>query len=147
MRRIDVPSAKVTAWRAGKLKPELDVWDALRAALPVGTISGAPKVRAMQIIDTLETNRRGPYGGGYGHVSFSGAMDVALALRTMVVPTNSSAALYDNSHAPPRREWRVHVQAGAGIVADSVPEAEYQECVNKANALSRAIDLAEASFL
>ena len=93
---------------AGKLKPELDAWDALRAALPVGTISGAPKVRAMQIIDELEVNRRGPYGGGYGYVSFSGAMDMALALRTMVVKADATEALYD---AAGRRDWDVHLQA------------------------------------
>jgi anthranilate synthase component I len=135
---------------AGKLLPELDAWDALRAALPVGTISGAPKVRAMQIIDELEVNRRGPYGGGYGYVSFGGAMDMALALRTMVIPTDATEALHDHGHrrgGGARREWRVHLQAGAGIVADSLPESEFQETVSKSNALSRAIDLAESAFL
>lgn len=102
---------------AGDLRPELDAWDALRAALPVGTISGAPKVRAMQIIDELEPSRRGPYGGGYGYVSFSGAMDIALALRTMVVPTDATAALYrhggggeGDGEGRARREWQVHLQ-------------------------------------
>ncbi|MEW5318635.1 MAG: hypothetical protein WDW38_009842 [Sanguina aurantia] len=78
----------------GKLLPELDVWDALRAALPAGTVSGAPKVSAMKIIDRLEHLRRGPYGGGIGHVSFTGTMDMALGLRTMVIPTESRDTLY-----------------------------------------------------
>ena len=101
----------------------------------------------MQIIDKLEVNQRGPYGGGFGHVSFTGRMDMALALRTMVIPTKSEDTLYDYSGDVPRREWNVHLQAGAGIVADSVPENEYQETVNKSNALNRAIDLAERCFL
>jgi anthranilate synthase component I len=94
---------------AGKLKKELDAWDALRAALPVGTVSGAPKVRAMQIIDELEVNRRGPYSGGYGYVSFSGNMDMALALRTMVIPTSAADTLVRAEQAGDRRrrEWKV----------------------------------------
>lgn len=135
----------------GKLLPKLDSWDALRAALPAGTVSGAPKVRAMQIIDELEVSKRGPYGGGVGHVSFTGSMDMALGLRTMVIPDASLDTLYRydaaNPAAPPRREWSVHLQAGAGIVADSVPEKEFEETVNKAAALGRAIDLAEEAFL
>lgn len=131
----------------GRLLPQLDCWDALRAALPVGTVSGAPKVRAMQIIDELETHRRGPYGGGIGHVSFTGGMDMALALRTMVVQTAPGDTLYSYRGATPRREWVVHLQAGAGLVADSQPAAELQETVNKAAALGRAIDLAEAAFV
>jgi anthranilate synthase component 1 len=120
----------------GRLRPGLDSWDALRAALPVGTVSGAPKVRAMQIIDELEPVRRGPYAGGIGAVGYDGDMDIALALRTMVVPTATD-------HAP----WTVHLQAGAGVVLDSDPRAEYDETMNKAAALGRAIDLAEAAFL
>ncbi|MBX3404938.1 MAG: anthranilate synthase component I [Phycisphaeraceae bacterium] len=120
----------------GHLRPELDCWDALRATLPVGTISGAPKIRAMQIIDELEPVRRGPYGGGMGYVSLDGDMDIALALRTMVVPT----AMHADG------QWVYHLQAAGGIVADSEPEAEYQETVNKAAALARAIDVAEAAF-
>lgn len=134
----------------GELLPQLDAWDALRAALPAGTVSGAPKVRAMQIIDELEVNKRGPYGGGIGHVSFTGAMDMALGLRTMVIPDAAEDTLYrynGNSSGTPRREWSVHLQAGAGIVADSRPEAEYEETVNKSAALGRAIDLAEAAFV
>lgn len=132
----------------GHLRPELSAWDALRAALPAGTVSGAPKVRAMQIIDDLEVNRRGPYGGGIGNVSFTGGMDMALALRTMVIPTAPPAdTLYSYGGERPRREWVVHLQAGAGLVADSVPESEYEETVNKAAALGRAIDLAEQAFV
>jgi anthranilate synthase component 1 len=121
----------------GVLRGGLDCWDALRAMLPVGTISGAPKIRAMQIIDELEPVRRGPYGGGMGYAGLDGQMDIALALRTVVVPT----AMWDG------RAWTYHLQASGGIVADSQPEAEYMETVNKAAALARAIDLAEAAFL
>lgn len=120
----------------GVLAAGLDSWAALRAALPAGTVSGAPKVRAMQIIDELEPTRRGPYGGGIGVVSFDDQMDIALALRTMVVPVEAH-----------RKDcWTIHLQAGAGIVADSQPTAEYEETVSKAAALARAIDLAEAAF-
>jgi anthranilate synthase component 1 len=148
----------------GTLRPELDAWDALRAALPAGTVSGAPKVRAMQAIDALEAAKRGPYGGGIGHVAFGGSMDMALGLRTMVIPTADEDGLYSygsqggggsgsgsgNGGGRParaRREWAVHLQAGAGIVADSVPAAEFEETVNKAAALGRAIDLAEQAFV
>lgn len=127
----------------GKLREGLDCWDALRNTLPVGTVSGAPKVRAMQIIDELEPTRRGPYAGGIGVVGFNGDMDIALALRTMVIPTQQ-AQRHEGTQA--RRVWEVHLQAGAGIVADSVPASEYEETVNKAAALGRAIDLAEAAF-
>ncbi len=120
----------------GCVREGLDCWDALRAALPVGTISGAPKIRAMQIIDELEPVRRGPYGGGMGWVGLDGEMDIALALRTMVVPT----ALREGG------AWTYHVQAAGGIVADSEAGAEFQETVNKAAALARAIDVAERAF-
>ncbi|KAL3160773.1 hypothetical protein ABBQ38_009186 [Trebouxia sp. C0009 RCD-2024] len=136
----------------GKLLPELNAWDVMRAALPAGTVSGAPKVRAMQIIDELEMNKRGPYGGGMGYVAYNGNMDVALALRTMVIP-NPPPPLHDStsptngSSNQGRKEWTVHLQAGAGLVADSVPESEYEETVNKAAALGRAIDLAEQAFV
>jgi anthranilate synthase component 1 len=123
----------------GRLRQGLDCWEALGATLPVGTVSGAPKVRAMQIIDELEPTRRGPYAGGIGAVSFAGDMDIALALRTMVIPVAKMAAAAPHT-------WTVHLQAGAGIVADSVPAAEYEETVNKAAALGRAIDLAEIAF-
>ena len=124
----------------GSLLDELGPWDVLRAALPAGTVSGAPKVRAMQIIDDLEVTRRGPYGGGIGYVGFTGEMDMALALRTMVIPTRQA------KESAGSREWMIHLQAGAGVVADSNPESEYQETVNKAAALGRAIDLAESAF-
>ncbi len=124
----------------GELRAGLDAWDALRAALPVGTISGAPKIRAMQIIDELEPVRRGPYGGGLGYVGLDGQMDIALALRTMVVTPAPS----DASGAPSR--WRYHLQASGGIVADSDANAEFQETVNKAAALARALELAEKAF-
>jgi len=120
----------------GRLREGLDCWDALRGTLPVGTVSGAPKVRAMQIIDELEPTRRGPYAGGIGYVSLDGDMDMAIALRTMVIPTAHRSG----------GDWSVHLQAGAGIVADSVPAREYEETVSKAAALNRAIDLAEVAF-
>ncbi|MBL8888050.1 MAG: anthranilate synthase component I [Phycisphaerales bacterium] len=120
----------------GKLRAGLDCWDALRAALPVGTISGAPKVRAMQIIDELEPIKRGPYGGGIGYVGLDGQMDIALALRTMVIPCGARNA----------DGWLYHLQAAGGIVADSKAEPEFLETVNKAAALARAIALAESAF-
>lgn len=125
----------------GVLREGLDAWDALRAALPVGTISGAPKIRAMQVIDELEPVRRGPYGGGMGYVDLEGDMDIALALRTIVVPTDLRSADQQG-----RTIWTYHIQASGGIVADSQIDAEYQETVNKAAALGRAIDVAESAF-
>ncbi len=104
-------------------------FDALRASLPAGTLSGAPKVRAMEIIDELEPHRRGPYGGAVGYVDFSGNMDTCIALRTMVLLGHTA-----------------YVQAGAGIVADSVPASEYQETVNKAMSLLRALEVAETQL-
>ena len=121
----------------GQLRPGLDCWDALRATLPVGTVSGAPKVRAIQIIDELEPVRRGPYSGGIGAVGWNGDMDIALALRTMVIPTAAH-----KEGAP----WDVHLQAGAGVVLDSVPAAEFEETIAKCAGLGRAIDLAERAF-
>ena len=105
-------------------------FDALRAILPVGTVSGAPKIRAMEIIDELEPTRRGPYGGAVGYFDFSGNMDTCIALRTLVVTGDET------------KGYRVDAQVGAGIVADSDPDAEYEECVNKARALVQAIDMA-----
>ena len=109
----------------GKLRAGLDWLDLLRATFPAGTLSGAPKVRAMEIIDELETLRRGPFGGCCGYVDYSGNMDLAITIRTMLA-----------------HEGRVSVQAGAGIVADSDPRLEYKECENKARALIQAIDMA-----
>jgi len=110
----------------GTLRPEFDHFDVLRACFPAGTVSGAPKIRAMQIIDELEPTRRGPYAGAIGYFSFEGNMDTAITIRTIVV-----------------RNGIAYVQAGAGIVADSVPATEYQETVNKARALLRALEMAE----
>jgi anthranilate synthase component 1 len=109
----------------GRLRPGLDWLDLLRATFPAGTLSGAPKVRAMEIIDELENLRRGPYGGCVGYVDYSGNMDTAIAIRTMVV-----------------KDGEIFLRNGAGIVADSDPDSEYEECVNKARALIEAIDLA-----
>ena len=108
-----------------RLRPELDWLDLLRATFPAGTLSGAPKVRAMEIIDELETVGRGPYGGCVGYIDYSGNMDMAITIRTMVVADGS-----------------ITVHAGAGVVADSKPELEFKECVNKAQAMITAIDLA-----
>lgn len=113
----------------GKLQAGLTAFDALRASLPAGTLSGAPKVRAMEIIDELEPHRRGPYGGAVGYVDFSGNMDTCIALRTMVLLGQTA-----------------YVQAGAGLVADSVPASEYEETVNKAMSLLRAIEVAETQL-
>ncbi|MDO8491130.1 MAG: anthranilate synthase component I [Dehalococcoidia bacterium] len=110
----------------GKLRPELNAFDALRACFPAGTVSGAPKIRAMQIIAELEPDKRGPYAGAVGYFSFSGNADTAITIRTIVV-----------------KDGTAYVQAGAGIVADSVGEREYHESLNKAKALLNAIDEAE----
>ena len=121
----------------GRLVPDLDCWDALRSTLPVGTISGAPKIRAMQIIDELEPVKRGPYGGGFGCVGLDGEMDIALTLRTIVVPLKRCD--------PAAGRWVYHLQAAGGIVFDSQTDAEYAETVNKSAALGAAIDSAEAA--
>lgn len=121
----------------GKLREDQTCWDALQMALPVGTVSGAPKVRAMQIIDELEPTRRGPYGGAVGYADFAGNLDMAIALRTMVVRQDPDDA----------SQWVVHIQAGGGIVADSDPDAEHQETVNKAAALAKAVHLAQKAFV
>jgi anthranilate synthase component 1 len=110
----------------GKLAPSETALSAMRAALPAGTLSGAPKVRAMEIIDELEPVRRGPYGGAVGYLDFSGNLDTCIALRTIVIKGQTA-----------------YIQAGAGIVYDSVPAEEYQETMNKAMGLLRAIEMAE----
>src|SRR5438128_3402528 len=114
---------------SGRLESGKTAFDALRACLPAGTLSGAPKVRAMEIIDELEPCRRGPYGGAIGYVDFSGNMDTCIALRTMVLKGRTA-----------------YVQAGAGIVADSVPELEREETLNKAMGLFRAVEMAETQL-
>ena len=111
----------------GRLKPELTPYDALRSCFPAGTVSGAPKIRAMEIIAEIEGEKRGPYGGAVGYFSFSGNMDTALVLRTGVY-----------------KDGVMYVQAGGGVVSDSTPGDEYEETVHKAGALMRAIERAEA---
>ena len=111
----------------GKLRRDLNIFDALQACFPAGTVAGAPKIRAMEIIAELEPEKRGPYAGAAGYFSFSGNMDMAIAIRTMVV---SKGVAY--------------VQAGCGVVYDSIPEREYKETMSKAQALLKAIDQAES---
>ncbi len=113
---------------SGTLAGGLAAKDVVKAAFPAGTLSGAPKIRAMEIIEELEPARRGVYGGAVGYLSYTGNMDLAIAIRTLVTAGDT-----------------IHVQAGAGIVADSQPEAEYQECVNKARAVVRAVELVRQS--
>jgi anthranilate synthase component I len=113
----------------GKLKPGLDAIDVLKATFPAGTVSGAPKVRAMEIIDELEPSKRGIYAGAVGYLGFNGDMDVAIAIRTGVIKDN-----------------KLYVQAGAGIVADSVPQSEWDETQNKAKAVLRAAELVQAGL-
>ena len=113
----------------GILDDRYDAFDALRVSLPVGTVSGAPKIRAMQIIDELEPTRRGPYGGAVGYIDFAGDMDTCIALRTIVAHRGG----FD-------------VQAGAGVVADSVPASEYEESMNKARALLKAVAIGAAGL-
>ena len=114
----------------GRLKPEMDAFDLMRATFPAGTVSGAPKVRAMEIIEELEGERRGLYAGAVGYFSYDGSMDTCIAIRTMLMQGDT-----------------LYVQAGAGIVADSDPAGEYQECMNKASALLAAVDRAEQGIL
>ncbi len=110
----------------GKLSSGKDSYDVIRACFPAGTVSGAPKIRAMQIIDELEPTRRGPYAGAVGYFGFSGNMDTCITIRTLVIKDNVA-----------------YIQAGGGVVADSDPAAEYQETVNKAKAMMRAVAMAE----
>jgi anthranilate synthase component 1 len=110
----------------GKLKKDMSAFDALRACFPAGTVSGAPKIRAMEIIAEVEPEKRGPYAGAAGYFSFNGDMDMAISIRTMVV-----------------KDGIAYTQAGGGIVYDSVPEREYEETMNKAGALLNAISQAE----
>jgi len=114
----------------GKLRADCDAIDLLRATFPAGTLTGAPKVRAMQIIEELEPERRGLYGGAVGYIEHRGNMDMSIAIRTMLI-----------------QDDQIYVQAGGGIVADSDTEAEYQETIHKASALIRAIDLASGGRL
>jgi anthranilate synthase component 1 len=111
----------------GRLAPGVDALDVFKASFPAGTVTGAPKVRAMQIIDALEPVKRGVYSGAVGYLGFNGDMDVAIAIRTAVV-----------------KDGRLHVQAAAGVVADSDPQSEWQETLHKARALLKAAELAAA---
>ncbi|MFM9835009.1 MAG: anthranilate synthase component I [Methylophilaceae bacterium] len=113
----------------GKLKPNMDAIDVLKATFPAGTVSGAPKVRAMEIIDELEPSKRGIYAGAVGYLGFNGDMDVAIAIRTGVI-----------------KNKKLYVQAGAGIVADSVPQSEWEETQNKAKAVIRAAEMVQAGL-
>jgi anthranilate synthase component 1 len=110
----------------GQLKPSTTAFDLVRATFPAGTVSGAPKIRAMEIIEELEPHRRGPYAGMVGYFDYSGNFDSAITIRTVLA-----------------KEGRAYIQTGAGIVADSVAEREYQECKHKARALVRAVELAQ----
>jgi anthranilate synthase component 1 len=110
----------------GELDPSLDAYDVMKACFPAGTVSGAPKIRAMEIIEELEPTRRGPYAGAVGYFSFSGNMDTCINIRTVVI-----------------KGRQAYIQAGAGIVADSDPEREYEETCNKARAMMKAIEMAE----
>ena len=114
----------------GKLRQDKDAYDALRSCLPAGTLSGAPKIRAIEILSELEGERRGPYGGAVGYFGFDGAMDTAITIRTMVIKNGTA-----------------YIQAGGGIVADSIPESEYQETLHKARAALRALEEAESRNL
>ncbi|WP_321365810.1 anthranilate synthase component I [uncultured Desulfuromusa sp.] len=114
----------------GQLRPDLDCFDVFRAAFPAGTLSGSPKIRAMEIIDELEPVRREVYGGAVGYFSFSGNMDLAIAIRTLQIEKD-----------------KFYLQAGAGIVADSDPEMEYQETLNKARGVKRAIEMANRGLV
>jgi anthranilate synthase component 1 len=120
----------ITSNVTGQLTEEHDAFDALAACLPAGTVSGAPKVRAMEIIDEVEPHRRGPYAGAVGYIDFAGNMDTCIALRTLVV-----------------QDGTAYVQAGAGIVADSVPVHEYEETLNKARGLLKAIEITQMRAL
>jgi anthranilate synthase component 1 len=113
----------------GQIKPEMSAFDVLRATFPAGTVSGAPKIRAMEIIDELEPVKRGIYSGAVGYISWSGNMDTAIAIRTAVI-----------------KDEQLYIQAGAGIVYDSVPENEWAETMNKGRAIFRAVALAEAGL-
>lgn len=110
----------------GEIRDDLDALDAISAVLPAGTLSGAPKIRACQLIGELENNKRGIYGGAIGYIDFTGNMDTCIAIRIAY-----------------KKNGKVFVRSGAGIVADSVPETEYQECINKAQAVVNALKMAE----
>ncbi|CAA3002151.1 anthranilate synthase alpha subunit 1, chloroplastic [Olea europaea subsp. europaea] len=135
---------KITA----ELLDHLTCWDALQATLPVGTVSGAPKVKAMELIDRFEVTRRGPYSGGFGGISFTGDMEIVLAIGTMIFSTEAcNGTIFSYKDANKKQEWVAHIQAGAGIVADSDPHEKQIECQRKAAQLVHAIELAESAFV
>ena len=110
----------------GEISDSCDALDAIEAVLPAGTLSGAPKIRACQLIGELENNKRGIYGGAIGYIDFTGNLDTCIAIRIAY-----------------KKNGKVFVRSGAGIVADSVPENEYQECINKAKAVMKAIEISQ----
>jgi anthranilate synthase component 1 len=113
----------------GQLRDKMSAMDVLRATFPAGTVSGAPKIRAMEIIDELEPVKRGVYSGAVGYLAWNGNMDTAIAIRTAVI-----------------KDGQLNIQAGAGVVADSVPDLEWKETMNKGRAVFRAVALAEAGL-
>ena len=119
----------ITSNVTGQLRDGQTAFDALRAGLPAGTVSGAPKVRAMQIIDEVEPQKRGPYGGAVGYIDFTGNMDTCIALRTLVIQGKTA-----------------YIQAGGGVVYDSDPGSEYEETLSKARGLLKAIEIAESQL-
>jgi anthranilate synthase component 1 len=120
----------ITSNVTGRLRDGQTAFDSLRAGLPAGTVSGAPKVRAMEIIDEVEPQKRGPYAGAVGYIDFTGNMDTCIALRTLVVQGN-----------------KAYIQAGGGVVYDSIPSEEYEETVNKARGLLKAVEIAESQVI
>jgi anthranilate synthase component 1 len=120
----------ITSNVTGRLRPGKTAFDALRAGLPAGTVSGAPKVRAMQIIDEVEPTKHGPYAGAVGYIDFTGNMDTCIALRTLIIQGRTA-----------------YVQARGRGVYDSLPSSEYEETVNKARGLLKAIEIAEKNQL
>ena len=114
----------------GQIREDRDALDAVSSILPAGTLSGAPKIRAAQIINDLENNKRGIYGGAIGYISLTGNLDLCIAIRIAY-----------------KKNGKVYVRSGAGIVADSVPETEYQECLNKARAVVMSLELAQEENL
>ncbi|MBI5598799.1 MAG: anthranilate synthase component I [Deltaproteobacteria bacterium] len=113
----------------GRMRDDVDSFGVLRACFPAGTLTGAPKIRAMEIIEEVEPSKRGVYGGSVGYISFSGNMDMCITIRTLLI-----------------KDGRIYIQAGAGIVADSDPEKEYEETVNKARGMLKAVEMARAGF-
>jgi anthranilate synthase component 1 len=136
----------ITSNVTGELDESKTALDALKVSLPVGTVSGAPKIRAMQIIDELEPTRRGPYGGAVGYLDFANNMDTCIALRTIVWTPGDAASGQAVASSSCPSSGTYDVQAGAGIVADSIPASEYEETLSKAKAMLKAVEIAEKGF-